>query len=220
MEEISLTNKRKRSVLLSFAPLFLALIVIANDLTVQYYHIPPGSECKDYVIYDVYGVLKDTDISKDPCYYTGLSVDDFRTLGKLETNKIIIITHNFYQGILTGIGTSDPASPIAPILHPISVFYLVKGITSKGEKYLAVTPNISSLSIPLNGKEIVLLVCSENIDKIATGLASMGAKIVVVSNTPSLTPEQAISLVKLSVQDNSTSLCSSPFFYCYGGEKT
>lgn len=217
MEKVKSILRRRRDLLLALTPLILLVLIVTSDLTVQYYHTPPGANCKDYVIYDVYGALKNTSISKNSCYFVGLSVNDFRALGKVKADKIIIVTHNFYHGRVTGLGTSDPVSPLAPILHPVSVFYLVKGETPDGKMYLAVSPGIAGLSLSLKGKTVILITCSENIDRIASGLIAMGARTVIVSNTPSLTPSQAENLVAKAISLDATSLCTSPLFHCYGG---
>ena len=217
MEKVTQTIKGKKSLVLSIVPLIIIVLIVASDLTVQYYHTPAGAECQNYVIYDVYGLLENSTIANESCYYTGLSVSDFRALGKVKADKIIIVTHNFYQGKVTGLGTSDKASPLTPILHPISIFYLVKGETSDGETYLAVSPGIASLSAPLNGKTIIIITCSENIDEIASGILSMGADTVIVSNSPVLSPEEAVILAKKAINGDALTLCATPTFHCYGG---
>ena len=200
---------------LPIVPLLILLIIILGDLTVPYYHTPPGADCSDYVIYDVYGLLKNTSISQSPCYISKMSVSDFRSLGKVKARKIIIVTHYFSSGKEVGLGTSDKPSVMTPLLHPISIFYLVKGTTPDNEEYLAVAPGIVSVSRSLDGKVIIIISCSKNVDKLASALIGNGADMVVTSNTPTLSPQKAVSLVKEAVNKNPENLCGM-LFTCYG----
>lgn len=216
-KKVGLSNRQKN--LLAFIPLIIVLLIVFNDLTVQYYHTPPKADaCSDYIIIDVYGLLKDTPISKNPCYVSGMSVSDFRALGKIKAREIIIVSHYFFSGKVKGLGTSDKVSPLIPFIHPISVFYMVKGKTPEGTEYIAVSPGMMTLSDKPKGKDIVIISCSAGIEKTAAALASSGANIVLVSNTPSLTKQKAASIVeKVLTEKDASMLCSSQLFTCYGG---
>lgn len=204
MEKITrLAGKPYRLLLILLAS--LVTVTILYDLLVPFFHVPPGSECRDYVVYDVYGVLGG---SRKNCVYTGLSVDDFRSLGNLHAKRIIIVSHVFAG---TAIGTSDPPSVFTPLLRPVTVFTLAKGETPDGRTYLAVLPSISRFSASLAGKQVVLISCYTKTDVVDV---FRDAELVAVSNTPSLRVSDVPMLVEKTVTGNISALCGT-LFTCY-----
>ena len=219
MEKEERVRREKVWNILTLIPIAIVLTTVIYDLSIPYIHTPPkAGECDRYIIIDVYGFLKNTSISKDKCYVSGMTLSDFRSLGKVKAREIILVTHFFFGGKEKGLGTSERPSSLFSLIHPISTFLTVEGITKDNQTYIAVSPKMLDLSITPKNKYIVLISCSNEIIGMAKTLANHGNNEVIFSNTPSLSPEDAINLVNkvISTPDPLT-LCSLDTFDCIIG---
>jgi len=166
-----------------------------------------------HVVIDVYGVLNGTPLAQDRCYKAGLSLDELRALGMVGARRIIIVTHFFSSGNTYGLGTSDPVEIWTPLLHPLTAFFLVKGVTPDGGMYLAATPALLKISSRYDGKEVVLITCHRH------GIESLvesfqGAEVVVVTASD-VGEAEALPLVYLALKvENARELCGKGVFVC------
>lgn len=175
-----------------------------------------NEEC-DTLVVDVYGYLDNHILQEGVCYKRGLSVWEFRSLGKVKAHRVIIVTHFFSSPKSLGLGVSDDMSIVFLLLHPVTTFFVVKGVLGNGEIRLAVAPSIKYISSPMNNKTIFLVTCFRpEIAEFANAFLDLGARAVIVTRTAEMTLKDAVSTVyTLLKQQNLEELCGSPYIYCY-----
>ena len=208
-----------RKHLLPLIPLLVALSVALADGIGHVFYSPGAPSCSSYVIIDVYGVLRNTPIARDKCYTIGMSTLDYRTLGKFPAEKIILITHYFVRGGAVGLGTSDEATTIFALTHPVTTFFVVIGEAGDGREYIAASPKLNILSDSLYGKKIVVITCARDFNEMAQALLTRGAETVVVSRYDFLESDIVASLVEKAVNSTVDSLCSDSEFMCFRVER-
>jgi hypothetical protein len=199
------------------AVMAVLLIVVLHDATAHIFSTW-RSGC-DVEIFDVYGYMKNIPDKEGTCYYKGLDVWTFRNLGKTDADTIIIVSHFFTSPSAVGLGISDGQSPFFLLTHPISIFYIVKG-TSDDASYLAVSPDIVSISSRLDGKTIVLITCNlPRMNELAEAFLNAGAKRVIVTNMERLADSYTNYMVSKVLEaletENVEDLCRTPLFTCY-----
>lgn len=202
----------------ALAVISFVFLVIVADALIQF--IVPFRRGCDVEVFDVYGVLNATELSELPsyCYMKSLNVWGFRTLGKTTASVIVVVTHFFSSQDAVGLGVSDPPTILTTLLHPITTFYIIKGTTSDGDLKLGVTPEISKLSYPLNGKTLVLLTCNlKGIDSFARSFIDVsGLDLLIVSKEEILREESVEHYLKLVLTtSNISSLCDTQLFTCF-----
>lgn len=204
-------SKTKRVLLRAYsvAVLVFFLVVLVHD-AVAHVVAPLRTGC-GVEVYDVYGLLKTP--PQGTCYFKGLSTWGFRSLGKTTARKIIIITHFFSTPPVVGLGVSDEDSVWFALTHPVSLFFILKGIAS-GKTYLAVSPGILSISSRLDGKVIVIISCKlPGMKEFADALLRSGAKLVAVSNAEALSKDNVGTFLNVAL--TTKNLCGSSLFVCY-----
>ena len=204
-----------RSRVISAILLLTIVLILVSDVAGHLIYVPRTPSCEDYVVIDVYGVLRNTSVALDKCYTTGMSTLDYRALGKIPAKKIVLVTHYFTRNNTLGIGTSDEATVLFVILHPVSSLLIETGRTLDGKKYIVATPSLNMLSDNLNNKEIIVITCSAGFEKMAQALLERGADVVVVSSYSNLDPEKAVQLVEKSVKTMTKNLCTDLEFICF-----
>jgi len=166
-------------------------------------------------VFDAYG---NAEISTNGvCYHRGLDLWTFRSLGKTDANTLILVTHFFTSKDAVGLGVSDTPDIFFIITHPVSLFYTVKGTTNTGETYMAVSPNIVSISSSLDNKTVIIVTCKlPRIEEFAKALLEAGARKVIITNTPTLDEGTIGFFVEKIVNiKDADKLCSLPIFTCY-----
>jgi len=197
-------------VLLAFL-VFLSLLLL--DFIAPYVQSFKNLDSCNYVIIDVYGVLKNTSIANDKCYKAGMTLNELRALGKLKAERIIIVTHFFSSNGVYGLGTSDPVEPWTPLQHLLLLPFLVKGIAPDGSEYVSASPTVLKFSTGYEGKELILITCPlDGIESLMSAFA--GAKLVAVS-AKHVTTSDAEHYVNLVLNTaNVTFLCQEGVFLC------
>jgi len=177
-------------------------------------------------VWDVYGLLMPApDLGGDVCWYNGMSVYDARRLGRTVADRIIIVTHYFENNTehLYGIGTSDPVDLTWFVLHPVSALHVFKGqVQGTNESWLALKPSIWDWSASLEGKEVILIVCSMPSTKYYASVMveRSGADVVAYSKIIALTPELAAKAVTQALEaEDINALCEAhpEYFECVRG---
>lgn len=207
-----------RQRLLLVVALILALL-LARDVSSLFLHSPPGVECEEYVIYDVYGLLSDR-YSSDECYFTGITVDDLKAIHRLRAEKVILVTHYFYSGDTVGIGVSEEPTVWTVFKYPLTSFMLAIGDAGDGSEYIAVKPSAFKYLVKLDGKIVYLISCSWNIEPMVNAMLESGARMVIVSDTPALLPDDAYYYVERALVEDIDTICSSVDFKCYVAESS
>ena len=130
----------------------------------------------------------------DVCVVQGLSVEEFRTLGKAKAQIIIIIGHGMtvysdWPSLVESgdysLETSTPIDPLWLILHPVLV---TTNSVLRGEVYnqtvVAVGHNILWFSHTIAGKTVLLVTCgAPGITKFSTLFIQRGASMVCYTTT-------------------------------------
>jgi len=205
-------NKRVKMILVLIPLLLYFCLVILDYTSLQFYSWRRDCEVE---VFDVYGYARGV---VEKCYFDKLELRDYIHLGETDAKVIIIATHYFTspQGDV-GLGTSEKIEFYYPLVHPVRAFYVVKGILQSGI-YVA-TPPRALLMSNLTSKILVLLTCKLlRIEEIIEAFTRSGARLIVVSNTISLRPDELRYLLEIVLRniDNIESLCESDLFVCYG----
>ncbi len=200
--------------IVALAPLLLYIcVVIVDYASLQFYTWRRGCEVE---VFDPYGYARGV---VEECYYDKLELRDYIHLGETDAKVIIIATHYFTSPSGdVGLGTSEKIEFYYPLIHPVRSLIVVRGVVVPGSVYAAAPPRVLSTS-NLTGKTIVLLTCKlPRIEEVTEALVKSGAELVVVSNTPSLSPGEMRSLLDFVVKNTSnlSRLCELNLFTCYG----
>jgi len=193
--------------------LAISMLYLADFAAPYLQSFPPMDTCR-YVVIDVYGVLGRTPIADDRCYKAGMTVNELRALGKLNAERIIIVTHFFSSGGgVNGLGTSNPVTPWVFLQHPLLLPFLVKGVLPNGREYVSVRATALRFSTGYKGKEIVIISCPlHGVESFLT--AFPGAKLVAVT-AKDVTVDSAEHYVRLAVEANDIrALCAEGVFIC------
>jgi hypothetical protein len=201
--------------ILALTPLLLYLcLVIADYASLYSYTRRTGCEVE---VFDPYSYARGV---LERCYYDKLELRDYIHLGETDARVIIIATHYFTSPHgEVGLGTSEKIEFYYPLLHPLRSFYVVRGVVQPGSVYAAAPPRVLSMS-NLTGKVVVLLTCRlARIEEVVEAFIESGAELVVVSNTPALSPSELRYLLVLVLRSASSiqDLCKSELFACYRG---
>ena len=150
------------------------------DITAQNANwLPVQPDC-DTLVIDVYGLVSNVTFPPTVCYVRGMTWAQFKHLGAVHANRIIIISHAFVdQHGNAFLGTSD--NPwLATLFYPITVFSSRFG-HSYNRSFFAVPVN-SPFVHDFDGKEIVLIACggSSYLGNLAWDFLRKGARYVAM----------------------------------------
>ena len=187
--------------LIVFALIALYTLLIVYDLAAPYYitdyNIPVHERCDRRVtIIDVYSELDDLNTSY--CLLHGLSLDELRSLGSINSSVIFIVTHAFGEGKSIAIGTSDRNVFRVVIMHPItSIIGLSTGVLSNGSKFIAADWRALMISRSLSNKTIVIVSCGgSSLVWIAREMIKHGASTVICACWSKMPCSMAREIVK------------------------
>ena len=155
----------------------LTILYFLQDYLVPFYYEPnyERRHVKELII-DVNGYIGDINqfTSNDTLYIRWLGVNDFRSLGSVDADIIVIIAHGLAmedenKGGIAGLGgyaleTSEPSTLFNALKHPLLILSgsIVRGKVSGLGERIALTKNIFMFSKSFDGKTIVLITCGTN----------------------------------------------------------
>lgn len=166
---------------------------LAIDLFAPLYYTPRfGNVRTRILIIDVNGDIEPIRRDGEVIYIRGLEVNDFRVLGSLDADVIVIVAHGLTirdQSRVADLGgyaieTSEENTLANILAHPVLLLTgsIVKANVN-GSQRIALTKNILRYSKPFTNKIIILLTCgSEYTREFAVEFIRHGASMVAYTN--------------------------------------